>query len=234
MEHLTFLLSGPGDYLAGWLIQPASLADDEAHAFIAVALGIAFWIVLYIVLRLMWAIGRHNSRASKLMRTCHQLGKASFNRTAAWLRRPGNTTASRWRIADVWGVVWRAQTVHLMLYAGLPLLWEAARTAFFIITMPLWIIGPGSGIKATDGTLEHLQQPACWTFVTLCPGPRSNTLSAQLPPACSHKKCPPQPVPPPAATHWGMKALWAALAGVWIFRWRRRGSAASGKLQGAL
>ena len=73
MEHLTFLLSGPGDYLAGWLIQPASLADDEAHAFIAVALGIAFWIVLYIVLRLMWAIGRHNSRASKLMRTCHQL-----------------------------------------------------------------------------------------------------------------------------------------------------------------
>ena len=204
MASLTFLLTVPGDFLFDVLFPSGPPADSEARAPMAIALGVAFWGVACVAIRVVWRIASRGVKAA-----------FPAARVAAWWR-------SRTFI-EVWSIAWRAQAVHAAIYAVLPLLWEAARFAFIAVTLPLWIIGPGSGFKPTDGTLDHLRQPACWTFVTLCQGPRSNHVSARMAadPDCRREPCPTNRSLPGRWADWIIKGLWALLALAWVVTWRR-------------
>ena len=227
MDSLTFLLTGPGRLLADLLLPtPAWPEDGEAHADLVVTLGIAFCLLTALVLRLTWALARRSGRQapSRDLRAGAMAAPAGAVRA---LRLPP------WRL--IWGWVWRAQAAHMLIYAGVPLLWEAARWALLIVTAPLWIVGPGSGPGVTDGTLAHWRQPACWTFVTLCPGPHSHFLHTPVIQAsrCVGGVCPPGDRRLPDTGGWLAKGLWAALALAWILNGRRSAPAAGPPRSGA-
>ncbi len=227
MDSLTFLLTGPGGLLTDLLLPtPAWPEDGEAHADLVVTLGIAFWLLTALVLRLFWALVRRSSpQAPARVLWTHAM--AAPARAARW---QGDGS---WR--PIWGWVWRAQAAHLALYGGVPLIWEAARWALLIVTAPLWVVGPGSGPGATDGTLAHWRQPACWTFVTLCPGPHSHFLHTSVIQAsqCVGGVCPPGITRLPDTGGWLAKGLWAALALAWILNGRRSAPAAGPPRSGA-
>lgn len=208
MDTPSLLLTWPGEWLVERLFAGDFPTPSEARADLAITLGVACWVLACLLLALAWRFAAARLRVA---------GRASARAAPQWLRRPAVT----W--GQAWGAAWRAQAVHLALYAALPLLWEATRLVLLAATLPLWVIGPGSGPGATDGTLDHLRRPECWTFVTLCPGPRSRWLHT---PVVESAACSAPGVCPPARPRlrdrdgWAAKGLWAGLTLGWIVWWR--------------
>lgn len=207
MDALTFLLTGPGQFWARLFFVAAADPDSEAQADLAVTLGLATWVVALLVL---WVLVRRGWRL-RLHAPQRWLGS---------LRR----VAGGWTPQRVAGALWRAQAAHLALYLALPLAWEVPRWVYFGATAPLWVIGPGQGPNATDGTLAHLRSPACWTFVTPCSGPHSNFLQGPREPRAQQPtKGVPGLLGPLATTEgWFVKGLWALATLAWLAHWRRR------------
>ena len=122
-----------------------------------------------------------------------------------------------------------------MLYALVPLAWEIGRWALLIIFLPFTVLSFADQKRgATDGTLDHLARPACWTFATPCAGPRSGFLHTPVVQAsqCVNYVCPPgeAKVPDSGGVFW--KLLWAALTLAWVVGWLRRRGGDRGRAPG--
>lgn len=75
---------------------------------------------------------------------------------------------------------WRAQASHLAGYVLLPFLWAMTHAAFSLLLLPFLLLGAGDrDIDLTDGSLAHLQSPACWVALAPCEGPTSHWLNAR-------------------------------------------------------
>lgn len=230
VNHLTFLLTGPGELLVRLLLPSNPWDDGEARAHFAVTLGILFWIVVLVTLRFSWSVLRPALKQSAAAGSQFAQHRALAAGRAAMqtLRRFVGT----WSWPEVWGATWRAQVVHVALYAGWPVLWESARLALVIMLLPFSILSFADQKRgATDGTLDHLARPACWTFVTPCAGPRSDFLHTPVIEASQCRSagdCPPGVAIVSDFGGWGWKGLWAAISIVWIGLWlqkRRRNAA---------
>ena len=221
MEYLTFLLTGPGEWLYDLLL--AAPMDDaayiEARGQLAVTLGLVFWGVMLLLLYVArWLLRQQFSGVARE-------GGRIVRHGAHTLAPHWRTIVEQWSWPLAWGVAWRAQVVHLALYAGLPLLWELARTVLFILFLPFTIMSFADQHGWYDGTLEHLRRPACWTFVTFCSGPHSGFLNDPVIDASQCRSagdCPPGRVRIHDLGGWLWKLAWAAITMVWIHRWRQR------------
>lgn len=203
---------------------PGPWDDSEANADLFVTLGIVFWLVVLLTLRLFWSVlwpwlQKSAPAGSRLAQ--HQAQTAGRSTMRSLQRFLGT-----WSWPEVWGAVWRAQVVHIALYAAWPLMWEAARLALLIIFLPFTILSFADQKRdATDGTLDHLARPACWTFITPCAGPRSDFLHTPVIEASQCRSagdCPPGVAIVSDFGGWGWKGLWAALSIVWIGIWRQK------------
>lgn len=213
----------------GWLLDlvlPDIPFDDEGRAALDITAGLLFWCVVavigYLVATRVAARRRLRSRLSSPPAVGERdLVPAAVARTWSDVR----TRAAAWTWADAWGATWRAQVAHLGLYAAVPLAWEAARTALFIVFLPFTIMSFSDQKRdLTDGTLDHLRDPRCWTFVTPCAGPRSQRLHTPVvySEECRDGSCPPARSLVTDLGGVGWKVLWAALSFAWILAWLRR------------
>ncbi len=232
MDHLTFLLTGPGELLARLLVPFNPWDDNEARADLVVTLGLVFWVLLLAMVRLFWSVLWPRLRQSAVAGS--QLAQRESQATGRSAMLALQRFIGRWTWPEVWGAAWRAQVVHVALYAGWPLLWEAARIALLIVFLPFTILSFADQKRSTtDGTLDHLARPACWTFVTPCAGPRSDFLHTPVIEASQCRgagDCPPGRAIISDFGGWGWKGLWAAISIVWIRIWlqrRRRNEAAA-------
>jgi hypothetical protein len=126
---------------------------------------------------------------------------------------------------DVWGAVWRAQVVHLALYAGVPLLLESARAIVFVLFLPLTVMGVGEKRGLYEGTLDHLAPPICWQFVSARRSPDSEPrapTATEMQACVRPGRCEAHPVYYADPLGWTWKFAWAALSVLWIVRWRYR------------
>ncbi|MEO8508150.1 MAG: hypothetical protein ABI593_11005 [Betaproteobacteria bacterium] len=217
---MTPLVTGPGALLAE-LFGPARVpGDDEVRHEFVVTLGILFWLVLLPVGGVLWrAVRRRSTRADGLagprIAGARQLEADGI---AVWRR-----ITRDWTWPQVWGVTWRAEAVHLFLYAGVPLLLETARVVAFVAFLPLTIMGVGEKRGLYEGTFDHLARTICWTFASDCPSPaaefrkRTATENAQCQRAGN---CPGGPVLVRDDVRWPWKLAWAAIALPWIVLWR--------------
>jgi hypothetical protein len=190
------LLTVPGGWLLALLALPTppeiAASDSEARADLVVTLGLGFWAVALVLLALAW---RRWGR-----RHAHKGLKRQADVAAHAGQQAAQTAKRLWDGAALWGLTWRAQVVHGLVYAAAPLLWELAKVALFVVTLPFSVMGFGDRVDQSGGMLDHLLQPACWTFATVCPWPPGNGAV-------------------------GAKLSWAVLAVAWVAYWRRtRGS----------
>ncbi len=183
------LLTIPGGWLLA-LLAPLEIAasDSEARADLVVTLGLGFWAAALVLLALAWRRwGRHYA-------------DNGLKRQAGITARAGQQVAHaamrRWNGDALWGLTWRAQVAHGLVYAAAPLLWELATAALFVIALPFSVMGFGDRVDHSGGVLDHLLQPACWTFATVCPWP-------------------------PGSGAAGAKLTWAVLAVAWVAYWKR-------------
>ena len=157
MAFLIWLLTGPGALLVdAWLAEPTALEDSsETRAALAVLVGAVFWVCVYVALRLGWgAVQRHRNTAAQKPPVTHH---------------PQTQAIDWWRtLALVWGAVWRAQAVHITVHAAIPIVLSLLQGALLIVFMPFSVMGFGDRNLGADNLLDHLAQPSCWTFVTLC------------------------------------------------------------------
>lgn len=219
---MTPLVTGPGAMLAELFVPARVPGEDEARHELVVTLGILFWIALLPVGLVLWRAARRRW-AGAARRAVPGIAGA-----ARQLEEDGISTWRRitrdWTWREVWGVVWRAEAVHLFLYAGVPLLSETARVVAFVALMPLMILGVGEKRGFYEGTFDHLARPVCWTFASTCRSPshefRSATESERA--QCSAGQCPPDSVWLVDPYWWVWKGAWAVIALAWIGRWRNR------------
>jgi hypothetical protein len=236
MESLTFLLTAPGAFLAALLPSAAGEGADEAIAEMSVTLGIVFWVVVAVLVRIAIHLARRprGAPAGRL----ETAGRAGFahaeDRARAGVRRL-QRAARRWTWPEALGAAWRMQAIHLVIYAVLPLLWAGANLGWFAVTFPLRILGPGSA-GWYDGALDHMKHPACWTFVTPCSGPQvtpgANAFFIGRPSCPPGRGCTvPEPTPlERTAWAWFWKAIWLVASVVWIGAWRN-GRVTVGKIR---
>jgi len=160
-------LTVPGRWLADWIAPlQASTEETEVRADLVVTLGLAAWVVTLLLLALAW---RHWGQ--QLLRS--EQAKESSAAAATGLRRMG-TAAQRWNWRNAWAMVWRLQVAHLFIYAGAPVLWEFGRHVLLVMALPFSIMGFGDRNGPGGGLLDHLLQPGCWTFGTVCAWPEGN------------------------------------------------------------
>jgi len=207
------LLTVPGTWLLNLFLDADGDREIVLRNSIAPWVGAVFWLTLLLIVRSAGPIARGlGLQASPV--------DAKQNRfKLTWPRIEG------FKARDAWAVAWRAQLVHAGLYLGLPLLWEAGRWVLIAAFLPIMIIGFGdSHIAKTDGTLDHLRSPACWTFAAPCTGPRSNFLYRPVMDLsrCSRDECPEGTSILRGYGGWGWKALWFAISAGWIGSWWRR------------
>ena len=221
---LSLLLTVPGEWLISlWnpsyrAMQAEAQAADpslfaqgtEAHADLAISLGIAFWIVMVPVLLL--ALRRMRPRA-------HGFGKG----LGTFVRRIAAGGTWRQMAGTVWRVAWRAQMVHLALFVLAPLLWLALRFVLFAVFMPFSVMsfadqsGPGSASSA----LSHLDRPACWTFVSRCNSP-SAYFHRDRADCQSNDDCSKAPIRLDDRWLATWKVAWLVMTALWIVVWRVR------------
>lgn len=187
------LLTVPGGWLLALLALqvPSEIAasDSEVRADLVVTLGLGLWAAALVLLALAWRLwGRHGA---------HNGLKRQADITARAGQHAAHAAMRRWNGAALWGLTWRAQVLHGLVYAAAPLLWELAKVALFVIALPFSVMGFGDRVDQSGGVLDHLLQPACWTFATVCPWP-------------------------PGSGAAGAKLIWAVLAVAWVVLWRRR------------
>lgn len=187
------LLTVPGGWLLA-LLAPSEMAasDSEAHADVVVTLGLGLWAAALALLALCWRRWGRRYPHNGLRRPADTAARTGPQGANAALRR--------WDGAGLWGLAWRAQVVHGLVYAAAPLSWELAKVALFVVTLPFSVMSFGDRVDQSGGMLDHLLQPACWTFATVCPWP------------------------PGSGAAWA-KLTWAVLAVAWVAYWKRtRGS----------
>ena len=183
------LLTVPGGWLLALLAPPEIAASDsEARADLVVTLGLGFWAAALVLLALAWRRWGRRYAHNGLKRQAGVAAHAGQQAAQAAMRH--------WDGAALWGLVWRAQVVHGLVYAVAPLLWELATVALFVVALPFSVMGFGDRVDQSGGMLDHLLQPACWTFATVCPWP-------------------------PGSGAAGAKLTWAVLAVAWVAYWKR-------------
>ena len=184
------LLTVPGGWLLTLLAPPEIAASDsEARADLVVTRGLGAWAAALVLLALAWR---------RWGRRCAHNGLQRHTGVAAHAgQQAAHAAMRRWDGAALWGLTWRAQVAHGFVYAVAPLLWELATAALFIVALPFSVMGFGDRVDHSGGVLDHLLQPACWTFATVCPWP-------------------------PGSGAVAAKLTWAVLAVVWVILWRRR------------
>ena len=218
MESAIALLTVPGNILLNLFLDADSPKELALRESLAPWLGAVFWLTLLLVFRLAGPIAR------ALRRSPGVPGTQERRRAPTW------RGYRDFKARDGWAAIWRAQVVHLGLYLGLPLLWEAGRWVLIAVFLPILIIGFGdTHIAKTDGTLDHLRAPACWTFVGLCPGPRSQFLEDPVMDLsqCVRDACPPGQSKLPDFGGWGWKVTWLAISVTWVVLWLRKRRAAA-------
>jgi hypothetical protein len=218
---MTPLVTGPGVLLAELFGPPRVPGDDEVRHELVVTLGILCWVVLLPIGLVVWRVARRRW-AGMARRARPRIAGATRQLEGdglpAWRR-----ITRDWTWPQVWGVVWRAEAVHLFLYAGVPLLFETARVVVFGALLPLTIMGVGEKRGFYEGTFDHLARPVCWTFASSCPSPaaefrqRTAAENAQCQRAGG---CPGGPVLVRDDVGWPWKLAWAAIALPWIVLWR--------------
>lgn len=187
------LLTVPGQWLADWWVPLEAGADEtEARADLVVTLGLGFWLVALLVLALSW---RWWGTPSRRAWAGARLGAAAHS--GLQLARGA---AQRWDARQAWGIVWRAQLVHALVYVVAPALWAFARQVLFVITLPFSLMGFGDRTGSSGSWMDHLAQPGCWTFATLCHWPGGQGML------------------------WA-KLAWAAIAVAWLVLWRQKQNA---------
>jgi hypothetical protein len=212
MEPAIALLTVPGNILLNLFLDADGPKELILRESMAPWLGAVFWLTLLLAFRLARPIARALRLSPRVP------GMQGRRRAPTW------RGYRDFRARDGWAAIWRAQVVHLALYLGLPLLWEAGRGALIAVFLPILIIGFGDRhIARTDGTLDHLRTPACWTFVGLCPGPRSHFLEDPVMDLsqCVRDACPPGQSKVPDFGGWGWKVLWLAISMGWLSWWWR-------------
>ena len=224
MGSLTFLLTGPGALLANLLAPVLEPVDDEAWHHFTVTLGLVFWLVLLLIAGLLWPMARR--RWARLATAGSPAGAVRRHGRPPKVpcTRCGNAQA-RVTFAKLWGAAWRAEAVHLAVYVLVPLLFETARMALFIMFLPFTVMGVGEKRGMFEGTFDHLARPVCWVFVSYCPSPAAEfrALTPVEVAQCQQTgSCPRGPVLIRDGARWQWKLLWAALAVPWIVLWWRK------------
>ena len=213
MDSLLALLTVPGSWLLSLALDADGAQESALRETLAPWLGAVFWLTLLLIIRsarllarlLRGDIARRDPDAATPVSMLPRVRLPSGN--------------------ALWGATWRAQFVHLALYLGVPLVWEAGRWMLIALLLPLMIIGFGdTRIARTDGTLDHLVSPACWTFATPCAGPRSRFLHTPVMDLsqCQREVCPPGEPALRDLGGWGWKGTWLAITLIWIAMWRRK------------
>lgn len=158
------LLTAPGRWLADAFVPLEAGADEtEARADLVVTLGLGLWVVALAPLALSWrrwGTPSGHTRARAPRGAAPRTGLKSTHATVL-------LTAGR----TAWGVLWRAQVVHALVYGAAPVLWEAARQFLLVITLPFSLMGFGDRTGPSGAWLDHLSEPGCWTFATACHWP---------------------------------------------------------------
>ena len=157
-------LTVPGRWLADWIVPLQATAEEtEVRADLIVTLGLATWIVALLLLAWAW---QHWGRRLLHAGRAQQSGAAGMQslRQAAHL----------WNWRSTWAVLWRAQVAHAMVYVGAPVLWEIGHLILLVMTLPFSIMGFGDQTVHSSGLLDHLLQPGCWPFGTVCAWPEGN------------------------------------------------------------
>lgn len=218
---MTSLVTAPGAMLAELFVPARVPGDDEVRHELVVTLGILFWLVLLPVGLVLWRMARRRwARAARRAgpRIAGAARQLEADGVSAWRR-----VTRDWTWPQVWGVVWRAEAVHLFLYAGVPLLFETARVVAFVAFLPFTIMGVGEKRGLYEGTFDHLARSVCWTFASSCPSPaaefRQRTAGENA--QCQRTgDCPGGPVLVRDNVGWPWKLAWAAIALPWIVLWR--------------
>jgi hypothetical protein len=203
------LLTVPGTALLNLFLDADGDREIALRNSIAPWVGAVFWLTLLLIVRSAGPIARVLGLRSSPIDATQKL---------RWPRVEG------FEARDAWAAAWRAQLVHVGLYLGLPLIWEAGRWVLIVAFLPIMIIGFGdTHIAKTDGTLDHLRSPACWTFATPCGGPRSNFLYRPVMDLsrCSRADCLEGTSILRDYRGWGWKALWLVISAAWIGWWWR-------------
>jgi len=239
MEYLRELSFGPGgaylaavlDGLASLLAWPGELlvtafsgaADDETYLArirdYALPLGIVVWLLASFAARQWWLARRRpheaQARAESIIRVARE-GSIAVERAIA---PPLRALERAWSWPLVWGAAWRAQVVHLALYAVLPVLMSIAEAVFFTA-----LFFPGNSVAKVYSSLSHLDHPVCWVFVSNCRSPDSSSrlLTEEEAAQCNAGRCP-SPSDTLIDSHrWMWKGAWALITIAWVLRWRKR------------
>jgi hypothetical protein len=223
-EAIQYLVAGPGNVILDLfgLVSPAPSDESYLQRQVswAMPLGIAFWIVVLLVIYAM-----RRPRAAKS-------GDAGLGAVAPGALRPiarrvsslWQSIRGKWTVRDMWGAAWRAEVVHLALYVGIPLSLETLRVIVFFLFLPLTVLGVGNKGPFFAGTLDHIASPVCWTFVSWCKSPSAEfrDLSPAEEALCRAGRCPPPSSRMVDPFGWVWKLAWAAISLTWIGLWRRR------------
>jgi len=215
----TLWLLVPGEWLHRLLNGPV-VDGREPDGEIVVLLGLVVWLVGLVAAAVAWhfraAITRHSERvAAPLQARMPALAGKADERLAR---------VDAWSMRDVWGVVWRAEVVHLVVYVLPVLAIAAGKFVLFALFLPF------SVMSFADQTgplvrVEPLDRPACWTFVSWCPTPfaRYRRVNANDDAACRLAgDCPTQRVVSRDPARAAFKLAWFALAVAWVVAWQRR------------
>jgi hypothetical protein len=228
LDASTWILT-PGEWITRtW----AGLSPGAPESPWAAVAGFLFWAALLVVLAFAWSHRRTVARwmqgqgqrqislPADMTRAGHTLAVQAqllARRTVSWL------AAWSWPVA--WSVLWRAQAVHLILYAALPLAILIVKATLVVALLPFSVMGFGDSSGPALGAVQTLKRPVCWTFLSYCPSPAA-TFGVYDPPA--PEAC--RPGDPcgkrvvvyrdPGKAYF--KVAWLVLVAGWLLKWRRR------------
>lgn len=228
MDATTWIL-GPGEWITRqWAGQPAGVPESPWTAVV----GFLFWAAVVLVLALAWShrasvarwVGGPGQRRVRIPVGMSRVGHTLAVETQRLARR-GIPWLAAWSWPAAWSVLWRAQVVHLILYAALPLAILVAKAALVVTFLPFSVMSFGDSSGSTLGSVQTLGRPVCWTFLSYCPSPTA-TLGVYNPPA--PESCRPGDAcgkrvvvyRDPAQAYF--KLAWLVFVVVWIVKWQRR------------
>lgn len=83
-------------------------------------------------------------------------------------RRGGRIQAAGAHARLAWGALWRAQAVHVAVFAVGPIVLALLQVAWALVSLPFLLVGAGSREVAVGVAVKHLASPGCWVALAPC------------------------------------------------------------------